>query len=57
MTLPADDASVSAVRGSLIFCRDDPFLTDSSKAFVYESDGLVICHDGLIHAVGPYAAL
>jgi guanine deaminase len=57
MTPPADDGSVSAVRGALIFCRDDPFLTDPSKAFVHEPDGLVICRNGVIHALGPYAAL
>jgi guanine deaminase len=49
--------SISAVRGTLIFCRDDPFLTDPAKAFVHEPDGLVICRDGLIEAVGSYAAL
>jgi guanine deaminase len=41
----------------LVFCRDDPFLTDPNKAFVHEADGLVICRDGLIRAVGPYATL
>ena len=55
MTTP--DGGVSAVRGTLIFCRDDPFLTDPAKAFVCEPDGAVICRDGLIQAVGPYAAL
>ena len=49
--------SISAVRGTLIFCRDDPFLTDPEKAIVHEPDGLVICCDGLIEAVGSYAAL
>ena len=53
----SDGSSISAVRGTLIFCRDDPFLTDPGKAFVHEPDGLVICRDGLIHAVGPYATL
>jgi len=53
----ATDGAVSAVRGTLIFYRDDPFLTDPRKAFVCEPDGLVICRGGLIQAVGPYAAL
>src|SRR5262245_56951085 len=57
MMAPATDASVDALRGSLIFCRADPFLTDSATAFVYEADGLVICRDGVIQAVGPYAQL
>lgn len=41
-----------AVRGSLAYFVDDPFLTDPRTAFVHESDGLVICRDGLIEAVG-----
>ena len=40
--------SLPQLRGSLIFCRDDPVLTDPAKAFVHEPDGLVICRDGLI---------
>src|SRR5229473_1020052 len=50
-------AAMSALRGTLVFCRDDPFLTDPQTAFVHEPDGLVICRDGMIQAVGPYAAL
>jgi len=57
MNPPAGDGTISALRGTLIFCRDDPFLTDPGKAFVSEPDGLVICRDGMIQAVGPYAAL
>jgi guanine deaminase len=51
------NAPVTALRGSLAFCRDDPFLTDPTQAFVHEPDGLVICRDGMIQAVGPFAAL
>jgi guanine deaminase len=57
MNPPADDGPISALRGTLIFCRDDPFLTDPGTAFVHEPDGLVIWRAGLIQAVGPYAAL
>jgi guanine deaminase len=57
MSAPAADGAVSAVRGTLIFCRDDPFLTDPVRAFVHEPDGLVICRDGAIQAVGSYADL
>jgi guanine deaminase len=46
---------VTALRGDLVFCRDDPFLSDPKQAFVYQRDGLVICRDGLIEAVGPFA--
>ena len=55
--MSSDRHSISALRGTLVFCRDDPFLTDRSKAFVQESDGLVICRDGLIEQVGPFASL
>jgi guanine deaminase len=46
-----------ALRGTLISCRDDPFLTDRRQAFWCESDGLVICRDGSIVACGPFAHL
>jgi len=54
----SDTQSVShttALRGALIFCRDDPFLTDPTTAFHHEPDGLVICRDGLIVAAGAVA--
>ena len=47
----------TALRGSLIFCRDDPFLTDPATAFCYEPDGLVLCSDGVIVATGPVATI
>jgi guanine deaminase len=56
MTTPVNGA-ITGLRGTLIYCRDDPFLTDPGKAFVCEPDGLLLCRDGLIQAVGPYAAL
>jgi guanine deaminase len=57
MLAAADNASLSAVRGTLIYCRDDPFLTEPRTAFVHEPDGVVICRDGLIEAIGPYDSL
>jgi guanine deaminase len=47
-------SAATAVRGTLISCRDDPFLTDPDSAFTCEPDGLVICRDGKILAVGAY---
>jgi guanine deaminase len=47
----------TAVRGSLISCRHDPFLDDPATALNYEPDGLVICRDGVIVAVGARSAL
>ncbi|WP_106960138.1 guanine deaminase [Streptomyces microflavus] len=48
---------ISAVRGPLIWFRDDPFLVGRDDAFVHESDGLLICEDGTITAAGDYHAL
>ncbi len=57
MNSPPIAGAATALRGTLIYCRDDPFLTDPAKAFVHEPDGLVIVRDGLIEAAGPYASL
>jgi len=57
MLATADKSSLGAIRGTLVFCRDDPFLTDPRTAFVHEPDGLVICRNGIIEAVGSYGAL
>ncbi len=40
------------MRGPLAYFIDDPFLTEPRTAFVHEPDGLVLCRDGLIEAVG-----
>jgi guanine deaminase len=53
----AGSGDVTAIRGTLVTCRDDPFTTDPARAFAVETDGLVICRDGLIEAAGPVAAL
>ncbi|MFB6478798.1 hypothetical protein ACFCXF_20975 [Streptomyces virginiae] len=50
-------SAVTAVRGPLISFVDDPFLTSREEAFVFESDGLLICQDGVITASGEYGAL
>ena len=49
--------TVTALRGALVYFKDDPFFVDASAAFVYEADGLVVCRDGKIDAVGAYADL
>jgi len=48
---------VTALRGTIVTCRDDPFLTDPAKAFVTEADGAVVCRNGVIEAVGPAGPL
>ena len=48
---------ITALRGTVVTCRNDPFLTDPAEAFAVETDGLVVCRNGLIEAVGPAAAL
>jgi guanine deaminase len=53
----AGSPPVLALRGAVVDFRDDPFLVDSSAAFRYEPDALVICAEGRIEAVGPYDEL
>ena len=55
MSAPTD--GVTALRGTVVTCRDDPFLTDPAKAFAVETDGVVICRDGLVEAVGSAGEL
>src|SRR5882724_884692 len=43
---------ITALRGTLVSCLDDPFVTDPDKAFSVERDGVVICRGGKIEAVG-----
>src|SRR5436305_6255673 len=57
MTAPGQSDSVTALRGTVVTCRDDPFLTDPAKAFAVERDGIVLCRDGMIEDVGPAADL
>ena len=51
-----NSGNVTALRGTVVTCRDDPFLTDPAKAFAVEADGIVLCCNGLIEAVGAAAA-
>ena len=53
----ASTDGVTALRGTIVTCRDDPFLTDPAKAFAVETDGIVICRNGLVEAVGPAGEL
>jgi hypothetical protein len=48
------DPSITALRGTIVSFTGDPFLTDPAQALVHEPDGLIICRDGLIEAVGAY---
>ena len=54
---PATDQGLTALRGMIVTCRDDPFLTDPTRAFVTEPDGIVVCRDGMIERVGPAAEI
>lgn len=49
--------SVTVIRGPLVYCRDDPFLTDPAQAFMHEPDGVLIVRDGVFEAVGDYRAV
>ncbi|MCC6778734.1 MAG: guanine deaminase [Hyphomicrobiales bacterium] len=57
MSVTAHRGAITALRGTLLYCRDDPFLVGSHHALVEVADGLVVCRDGVIEAVGPYATL
>jgi guanine deaminase len=48
---------VTALRGTLVTCRDDPFLSDPAKAFVTIDDALVVCRGGLVEAAGAASEL
>lgn len=48
---------VTALRGTLVSFSGDPFLEDPARCFHHETDGLVICRDGVIEASGPYDEL
>lgn len=48
------DPSITVLRGTIVSFTGDPFLTDPAQALVHEPDGLIICGDGLIEAVGAY---
>ena len=53
----ATNQELTALRGTIVTCRDDPFLTDPSRAFITEADGIVLCRNGLIDQVGPAAEI
>src|ERR1043165_1039896 len=57
MTADLNGGAITALRGTLVTCCDDPFLTDPAKAFAVERDGIVICRDGVIDAAGPASDL
>ncbi|GLQ05400.1 guanine deaminase [Sneathiella chinensis] len=43
----------TAIRGSIVSFRDDPFLVGEEDFLYYEQDGLVVMEAGKITAVGP----
>jgi guanine deaminase len=55
--MPAPTDGVTALRGTVVTCRDDPFLTDPATAFAVETDGVVICRNGVVEAVGSAGEL
>ncbi len=46
------ESIMTAIRGSLFYLVDDPFLNDNSDCVVYESDGIILIEDGRILDVG-----
>ena len=47
------DASVTALRGTIVSFTGDPFLVDPDKAFVHEADGLIVCRNGTNRGCRP----
>ncbi len=47
------DPPVQALRGMLVWFRDDPFTTDPDTAMRFEPDGVLVMADGRIRACGP----
>lgn len=54
---PLSGEGVIALRGRVVTFVADAFLVPESEAVVDISDGLVVCRDGLIDAVGEYREL
>ncbi|MGC1345898.1 MAG: hypothetical protein WA863_07280 [Methyloceanibacter sp.] len=48
------DPSVTALRGTIVRYTGDPFLAGPASTVLHEPDGLIVCRDGLIEAVGAY---
>ena len=51
------DAHLTALRGTIVSFTGDPLLVDPAKAFVHAPDGLIVCRNGMIEAVGPYGSV
>ena len=51
--LSMSKANLSAIRGSLFYLVDDPFLNVASECVKYEYDGMILIEDGKISAIGP----
>src|SRR3954449_5796600 len=54
---PAASQELTVLRGTIVTCREDPFLTDPARAFATEADGIVVCRNGMVESVGPAAEI
>src|SRR5436305_204945 len=54
---PAASQELTVLRGTIVTCREDPFLTDPARAFATEAAGIVVCRHGLIASLGPAAEI
>src|SRR3954462_1949453 len=54
---PAASQELTVLRGTIVTCREDPFLTDPARAFATEADGIVVCRNGMIKSLGPAAEI
>ena len=55
--MTATNMPVHALRGTLVWFRDDPFIVDPSIALRVETDGVIAMSGGRIIACGPAAAV
>ncbi|HET7268582.1 MAG TPA: guanine deaminase [Oleiagrimonas sp.] len=57
MNATVSTPAITAVRGHLVSLRDNPFVVGDTAAMWAEPDGLLLCRDGKIEAVGAWREL
>ncbi|MEP7028614.1 MAG: guanine deaminase [Candidatus Eisenbacteria bacterium] len=54
---PSKSPDVTAIRGDLLYCTEDPAVAGPGRALEHVPDGLVVSQGGVITALGPAADL
>lgn len=55
--MKSETSRITAVRGHLVSLRDNPFSVADGDAIWEESDGILLCRDGVIEAAGAWQDL